>query len=565
MNLINYGIISLTICTFLINSCSSVDLKSQQDIYSTNGYTQQGSIRGNELIPNIYRPLPNKVSKELTNPHNQVQNLTSADYLGKNFLLEKTKKKILKHTNSRPEIVKIRMSLLSNNLPKGEEKQQNEVKLWHAVQNLTESEMADLDKTTSPILKGFFKINRILRDQTLSIKQQLTAYKKWQANNSDHPAAINEPQDFKIIANLNDIVPEKIVLMLPMGGKLNKASQAIMNGFLNAYYYQRSPRANITIINTDDYTNIQNALNAADAQNPDVIIGPLEKNNVTKISRMDLQHPVIALNQISHDQRIPNLYYFSLDTKDDIDELISFTKQVGVKKSAILSTQSTWALRQSNEFRAATTKANINITADLSYDNTFKSRKEAVQKLLLINESKSRIHSIQNWVDEDLNTEVRPRQDLDCVYFVGTLSDAKQIRPLLNFNFSQNIPMLASSTLDDTPPEKSMNFNDIEHILFAEIPSIIQEKNALEEVSTEKNSNILNRLHALGADAYLLANRYQLFVQLPTTKLSANTGIITMDKYGTFHNRPEIMTYRNGHVVRATSTQLCKKRKYPKK
>lgn len=618
MSLINYRIISLTVCTFLLSACSSVNLNTQPGYYSSNGNAQQSKAKGDELPPSIYHPLPSQAPKALADSYNQAlqlyrdgnfqqaqdaltekllntesvirfkahllaaaiaselddpvnamallnkaQNLPAGDHPDNQNLLAKTKATILEHTNSWPEVVTTRMTLLEN-LPQGEG-QENETKLWRAVQNLTKNEMDELDKTASPTLKGFFTISRILRNQTLSIEQQLAAYKQWQTDNPNHPAAIDVPQDFRVISTLNDMAPKKIVLMLPMDGKLELASQAIVNGFFSAYYHQKLPRASISIVNTDDYKNIEDALQAADAQNPDVIIGPLKKNNVAQISKLNPQHPVIALNEVIDNQKVPNVFHFSLDAQDDIDELISFAKQAGATKAAILSTQSTWALRQSDEFRIAAGKANVTLAANLSYKDTSKDRQEAVQKLLLVNESKSRIYTIQKWIGENVDTEVRPRQDLDYVYYVGKLSDAKQIRPLLDFYFAKDIPMLASNTLNDTPPEKGINYSDIERILFAEIPAIVQSDNTLKEVSSGRDSNILRRLHALGADAYLLANRYPLFVQLPTTRLSANTGIITMDEYGTFHKRPEIMTYRNGHLVHAVSTQFFPKKEETEK
>ncbi|WP_233407536.1 penicillin-binding protein activator [Marinomonas spartinae] len=613
MSLINYRIISLTVCTFLLSACSSVNLNTQPGYYSPDAYSQKGETKGDELPPSIYHPLPTKAPKELADSYNkalqlyrdgqfllardaltdklldtqsiirfkahllaaaiaselddpskamdmlnQASKLPAADSPDNQNLLNKTKATILEHTNNWPEVVKVRLDLLEH-LPKGEG-QENEAKLWRAVQNLTEAEMAELSQTDSPVLKGFLTISGILRNQSLSIEQQLKAFKAWQQAHPDHPAAIDVPQDFRVIANLNDMAPKKIVLMLPMTGKLESASQAIVNGFFSAYYHQKQPRAQIAVVNTDNYKNIAEALKAADAQNPDVIIGPLKKSNVTEINRLSPQHPVIALNQVTDNQRIPNVYHFSLNAEDDINELISFAKQAGATRAAILSSQDTWALRQSDEFRKAAKQANITITGDLSYQDTSKGRQQAVQKLLLINESKSRIYTIQKWIGEQVDTEVRPRQDLNYIFYAGKLSDAKQIRPLLDFYFASDVPMLASSTLNDSPPEQGINYNDIERILFAEIPAIVNKDSALKDVSSGRDSNILRRLQALGADAYLLANRYPLFVQLPTTRLSANTGIITMDQYGTFHRRPEIMTYRNGQLVHAVSTQF-----FPKK
>ncbi|MEL0635720.1 penicillin-binding protein activator [Marinomonas sp. TI.3.20] len=607
MSLINLRIISLTVCALLLSACSSTNLNRSQD--NLPQYAPPGSQESG-VPDSIYHPY--KAPKELTDAYdNALQSYKDGDYLkardalGDKILttpsriqfkalllasliaakrddpmsamdllaqaealpsanetenqiqISETKATIFEHTGNWSEAIKLRLSL--DDTLTGDNKKLNQAQLWTSIQNLTDTQVLELKQANLPNLNGWLTISNILRNQTLSIEQQLVQFQQWQGQHPEHPAAINPPLDFQVIAKLGETPPTKIVLMLPMSGKLERASQAIIKGFFSAYYHQTNKRADIAIVNTNDYKEISDAIAAANQLNPDVIIGPLKKNNVARISQMSLEHPVIALNQLESNAKVQNLFYFSLSSEDDIHELISFAKQAGAKKAAILSTQDTWALRQSDEFLQTAQKDNISVTANLSYKNTSSDRQRAVQKLLLINESKQRIAQIENWTGEKADSVVRPRQDLDYIYFVGKLSEAKQVRPLLDYYFAQSIPMLSSSTLNDTPPEQNINFSDIERIIFTEIPAIAQKNNTLNEVSTDRDSNILRRLHALGADAYLLANRFPLFVQLKSTRLSANTGIITMDKNGIFHKRPEIMTYQRGHLVNAISTQFFHK------
>jgi outer membrane PBP1 activator LpoA protein len=355
------------------------------------------------------------------------------------------------------------------------------------------------------------------------------------------------------MSSIEDMAPKKIVLMLPMSGKLERASQAIVDGFFATFYNQKEARPQVSIINVDDYSNINDALAAANEKQPDVIIGPLQKNNVAQVGRLDLPYPVIALNQLDINLHPKNLYHFSLSAEDEIHELITFAKQEGATKAAILNIQDTWALKQSDEFRVAATKENITITSNQSYANTPKGRQDAIQKLLLIDESYARKRRIEQWTGTKVESIARSREDLDYVFYVGKLNDAKQIRPLIDFYFADKIPMLATSTLNDSEPDKSINPSDIERILFTEVPALTPNSTTLDVLPKNQSSNILRRLQALGADSYLLANKYRLFTLLPSTKISANTGIITIDENGIFHKRPEIMTYRKGNLVYANN------------
>ncbi|WP_249344260.1 penicillin-binding protein activator [Marinomonas sp. CT5] len=492
----------------------------------------------------------------------QANQLIAARHPDNQNKLKETKASIFEHFDNWLEVVKIRMDL-TYNLPLNEGKE-NQEKLWLAIQNLTQNEVDELFQQEKPLLNGWLTISSILRNQTLSIEQQLKMFKKWQAENPSHPAAITPPQDFKIMASVEQMAPKKIVLMLPMTGKLERASQAIIDGFFATFYNQKEARPQVNIVNVDNYKNIEQALAAANEQQPDVIIGPLQKNNVAQISRLDLPYPVIALNQLDINLHPKNLYHFSLNPEDEIHELIAFAKQEGATRAAILSTQDTWALKQSDEFRAQATKENVKITSNQSYSDTPKGRQGAIQKLLLVNESHARKRLVEQWTGSQVEGLARSREDLDYVYYVGKLNDAKQIRPLLDFYFADKIPMLASSTLNDSAPEKSTKPEDIERILFTELPALTPNNSSL-DVLPKQSSNILRRLQALGADSYLLANKYQLFALLPTTKISANTGIITMDENGIFHKRPEIMTYRKGNLVYADSHQFFEQKESSEK
>ncbi|WP_414681940.1 penicillin-binding protein activator [Marinomonas sp. 2405UD66-6] len=482
--------------------------------------------------------------------------LSSARHPDNQNKLQESKATILEHFGDWLAVVKTRMAL-TYNLPLNEG-ERNQEQLWLAIQNLTQNEIDELYQEKDPTLHGWLTISGILRDQTLSIEQQLNTFSQWQNDNSDHPAAILPPKDFQIMSSLGDMAPKKIAIMLPMSGNLERASQAILDGFFSSFYNQKESRPQVFIIDVNNYENIKDALAAANEKLPDIIIGPLQKNNVAQISRLELSTPVIALNQLDLNLHAKNLYHFSLNPEDEIHELIAFAKQEGAQNAAILSTQDTWAQKQSDEFREAATKENVNITSNQTYANTPRGRQDAIQKLLLVNESYARKRLIEQWSGVQVESIARSREDLDYIYYAGKLTDAKQIRPLLDFHFADGIPMLATSTLNDSAPEKSTNPNDIERILFTELPALTPNNKALSGLFQSQGSNILRRLQALGADSYLLANKYQLFTLLPSTKIAANTGIITIDKDGIFHKRPEIMTYRKGNLVYANSAQFFK-------
>lgn len=435
----------------------------------------------------------------------------------------------------------------------------NQNQLWQAIQNLTDPEVAFLQKSHDPILIGWLNISNILRSKSDTLSMQLNAFKNWQARNPLHPASSNPPEDFVVIGELNQTKLNKVAIILPMTGKLSLASRAIIDGFLAAYYQiQATDKPQLLFINSNEYEDIGLALEAAYIQDVDVIVGPLAKSSVAQLSRFDLKKPVIALNQLETSSKHPNLHYFSLTSADDILELISFAKQEGATNAGILSLTEPWALRQADEFKQIGMQENIKIVSNIEFNNKPKERESAIKELLLINESQQRKKLIERSLGQKVSSIDRPRQDLDYLYFVGHLTDAKQIRPSLDYYYANdnNIPILASHSLNNKTPDKSTKKEDIERILFTEVPALTRPNALMQQISYKVSKNILKRLQAMGADAYLLANRYWVFHKLPQAKISANTGLLTLDELGIFRKRPELVMFKSGRLINAKNKDI---------
>ena len=170
----------------------------------------------------------------------QADKLAVASHPDNQNRLKETRASILEYFGNWLEVVMLRMDL-TYNLPLNEG-EDNQTKLWMAIQNLTQNEVDDLYQQQKPLLNGWLTISNILRDQSLSIEQQLNIFKNWQIENPNHPAALSPPQDFEIMSSVEEMAPKKIVLMLPMSGNLERASQAIVDGFFTTFYSQKETR-----------------------------------------------------------------------------------------------------------------------------------------------------------------------------------------------------------------------------------------------------------------------------------------------------------------------------------
>ncbi|MCO4786461.1 MAG: penicillin-binding protein activator [Marinomonas atlantica] len=436
-----------------------------------------------------------------------------------------------------------------------EQQEANRQQLWLAIQNLTDNEVSYLESSPFPLLDGWLQVSNILRNQVRTVDQQVQDFNLWQAQNPGHPASMHPPIDYQIMASLEQHMPTSVAIMLPMSKELKAASDAILDGILQQYYSNKAVQPDLHIIDTDSFNTFTEAYQVALASGAETILGPLRKQNVAQLSNLVTDVPTIALNQLESNTIVKNLYHFSLNVRDDIRALMAFAKKEGAQNSAVLSMQPTWALRQSDQFREIASELNLPVLNAISYEDTPTGRASAVKKLLQVDESEARIRRIRQWTKQDIESTPRARQDLDYVYFIGKLDDTKQIRPLLNFYFAEDIPLLASQTIHDKSPSQTTKNEDIERIIFTELPAVID--------SSKKANNIpfvLQRLTALGNDSYLLAKRLALFTNVKSARVSARTGIITLDDDGIFNRRPNIVTYKQGELIDAKESYFAQKK-----
>ncbi|MEC8482402.1 MAG: penicillin-binding protein activator, partial [Pseudomonadota bacterium] len=92
-------------------------------------------------------------------------------------------------------------------------------------------------------------------------------------------------------------------------------------------------------------------------------------------------------------------------------------------------------------------------------------------------------------------------------------------------------------------------------IVFSELPAILEQQSK----GGSSQPLVLQRLTALGNDSYLIAKRLALFTNVRSAKVSAKTGIITLENNGMFNRRPNIVTYKQGALIDAKESYFTHK------
>ena len=159
---------------------------------------------------------------------------------------------------------------------------------------------------------------------------------------------------------------------------------------------------------------------------------------------------------------------------------------------------------------------------------------EVVRTLLNLDNSIERTALLERVIGENVEYDPRRRKDLDFIFMAAVPTDARQIKPLLDFQFASDVPVLAMSTIYAGRKDPAAD-KDLEDIHFVDMPWQIDNialKQHLVDVLGAEAMGPFSRLYALGADAFQLYPRLRQFDSNETARVHGYTGTLSMDASG---------------------------------
>ncbi len=401
---------------------------------------------------------------------------------------------------------------------------------------------ADLvaDRSESAIgfdTQGWLELALILRESGMTLESQGRAVRDWQNNWAGHPAAEQLPSELALIMNLSQERPELIALALPLSGPLASAGTAIREGFMAAFYGDEARRDYDIIITVTDtheknFTEVYDQLRR---ENPDLIVGPLEKEALASVMERDsMPVPLMALNYYDQQSEAPDrLYQFGLSAEDEARQIAKRLEEEDLDQVLVLIPDGDWGDRVEAALLASLEETGgtaLSIERFFRTDNL----REVTADLLGINTSRQRAIAVEQTVGQNIEFEPRRRQDVDAIVMIAPPTLARQFKPLFAFYFASNIPVYSSSLVYEGKPDPSRD-RDLDQVRFTDLPWVLDSDQRFRQTAGEAFPNMggqLGRLFAMGADAYHLSARLPVLKQVEGSALEGQTGRLTMSKDG---------------------------------
>lgn len=449
-----------------------------------------------------------------------------------------------------------------------EQGEDNLAQLWQNLLSVPDTQLKEA-AANAPDTRfgGWLTLAAISRSYHLTLDEQVAAVDQWRNRHPGHPAAMQLPGTLAQLESIASQRPERISVLLPLSGRLQRSGQAILDGFMAAYYQSLTlgfPVPVIDVIDNNQITDINTAYFESVLNGSQWLVGPLNKDDVQSLaSQPVLPLPTIALNyadpssagQASESLAVspPDLYQYGLSAEDDARQVAERAWADGHRRALVMAPQGDWGERVYGAFRDHWLALGGDIAETRFYPRTNDYNPE-VREMLNVDDSASRHQSIQSLVRLPVEFEPRPRQDADWLFLLALPEQARLIKPALAFNFAYDLPVYATSQVYSGSDNPSRD-RDLNGIRFCDLPWLLRasEMRTTLDEGLGQSSGAYARLHAMGIDAYRLMERIRLLEALPDSRIYGASGVLTLDENNRIHRTTECTEFSRGVPVRLSA------------
>jgi outer membrane PBP1 activator LpoA protein len=425
-----------------------------------------------------------------------------------------------------------------------EDQKANNKLIWDMLTQITPSTLKtlNLDKHKSD-LNGWLEFAVITKQYDASPEQLMRALASWRVQYPNHQAINLMPdyadklQQFTAIPESKIVTaPQRIALLLPLQGQHAKSAQAIRDGFFAAYYAHKehNGKTAILVYDTSAHNNLSGVYEQAIADGAEFIVGPLTKEEVDSIStNVRPQVPVLALNSPSRGGTQHNILQFGLSPEMEAQAVAQKAWADGHRNAMVIIPKSAWGKRMLSAFQNSWQELGGRVFAVEEIDSQTNLTK-GIKRLLDIDSSEARAQKLKQ-LGIKFTYDQRRRQDVDMVFIATNAALARQVKPLLNYYFANNLPAYASSSIFTGKLQPNLD-RDLNGIQFCDMPWILDQsliaKNTQKTVAElwPQDFDQYSRLYALGLDAYKISQQIERLTMMPDLGVSGVTGMLTLDQ-----------------------------------
>ncbi len=448
-------------------------------------------------------------------------------------------------------------------LTDGRDIEDNQLAIWEALSNLSNQALEQLRVHPPPnVLSGWMELASIAKDVEKPAAQIAQRILKWRERYPSHPALPSLLEAIEIKSKALIVQPGHIAVLLPFDNRFAQAAEAVRDGILTAYY-DSAHRGDVSLhfYNEGSADEVLARYDAAVNEGAEFVIGPLGKEAVRALARQEqLPVPTIALNY-AEPAASESFYQFSLAPEEEARQVAELAWLEGHNNAAMLIPAGAWGKRVRASFLDRWEELGGKVVSTSEYDSENSDFSGPIKRMLSIDASDRRRTAVQDVIRQRVEFEAYRRQDIDFVFLAAFPRQARLIRPQLRFHHAIGLPVYGTSHLYtghvDAAQDRDMDgvvFGDIPWILDTETPYAPLRRNARD--SLKRHTGSLQRLVALGLDAYHLVPRLKLLDRYINDRFQGETGSLHVDPNNRIRRHLVWARFRNGEPRVLTGTIL---------
>lgn len=433
----------------------------------------------------------------------------------------------------------------------------NQHDIWEALATLTGRALQQLRTEPPPdVLSGWMQLVQIAKAYQLhpaKLKEHLAT---WRHTYPNHPVLDDILTGLQSRRQEDVDAPKHIALLLPFNSKFAKAAVALRDGFLAAYYTHNSEHNKSTVKIYDvglENVSIQDIYQRAVDEGAEFVVGPLGKDSVNQLAKIDpLSIPTLALNYSQQEDDLPeNLYQFGLSPEEEARQVAERTWLAGYVYAAALVPIGPWGERVLHAFTERWQQLGGQTVEHQTYNPVQNDFSVPIRMLLNIDDSQRRHRSIVRLLKRDIKFSLRRRQDIDFIFLAAYPRQARQIRPQLKFFHATDVPVYATSHVFTGNLNQERD-RDMDGLMFGDMPWVLSETSAQRRLHTDIEpfisdaGNSLQRLYALGIDAYNIIAALNPLRSYPYERFDGETGSLSLDEKQRVHRQLTWVKFRSG-------------------
>ncbi len=355
------------------------------------------------------------------------------------------------------------------------------------------------DHAQNSEMAGWVAIAELVKNPDLQTPNFPDSYQRWAQKYPNHPASILftnlsrvEGAAPAMTTAVGNVDASHIALLLPTTGASASSGLAVRDGFMAAYY--RHPTGHTVKLYNTAGGDVSAVYNEAVDEGATLVVGPLTKPEVNRLSDTSIRVPTLALNNIPTKGSKRNFYQFALSPNDDAEQAARRAYAKGYTSALVIAPGDAWGQGIANTFARQFANLGGHVQDSVSYTNS------TSLDPFIKNTLRAKSPNAKN------NDPTLPnrRQDIQVIFLVATPDKARTIKPLLNFYYADNLPVYATSVVYNGTLDSFKN-QDLNGIQFCTLPWYVSDTASVTSAKSNTVSANTTGLYAFGYDAYDIA------------------------------------------------------------